>query len=202
MSDNRVGPRGVRRRTGGGGGTGRPAWLPLLLLLLAAAGIIAFLVLRNATDDEDEAGLDAQNDQGTQQSLPTPATAPPSAQNSLTAGGRPLLDEAAAGRLSALTGQPVEGRAVAVQSVVADEGFWAGSDQSRRVFIFLTPQARTRAGESPFQVRAGQSVDFTGMLKAAPNDLSPFGVDEAEGAAQLRGQGHYVEATTVRLSSG
>ena len=113
-----------------------------------------------------------------------------------------MFDEAAAGRLSALAGQPVEARGVAVQSVVADEGFWVGSDQARRVFVFLTLQARSRPGESPFQVRAGQSVDLTGTLKAVPKDLTPFGVDEAEGAAQLRGQGHYVEATLVRLSSG
>ena len=209
MSDNRAGSRGVRRRTGGGGGKdggGRqavPAWLPLLLLfLLAAAAIVVFLVVRNATDDEDERGVDARSDQGTQPRPSTPATGTPSARNTLTAGGRSLLDEAAAGRLSGLSGQPVEGRGVAVQSVVADEGFWAGTDQSRRVFVFLTPQARSRPGESPFQVRAGQSVDFTGTLKAVPRDLTPFGVDESEGATQLRSQGQYVEATTVRLSSG
>ncbi|HSH59808.1 MAG TPA: hypothetical protein VK988_09255 [Acidimicrobiales bacterium] len=68
--------------------------------------------------------------------------------------------------------------------------------------MFLTPQARTKAGESPFQVRAGQSVDFTGSVKAVPQDLTPFGVDESEGASQLRSQGQYVEAATVRLSTG
>ena len=188
MSDNSSGSRGVRRRTGAGGPKGGPAWLLALLLVLVAGAILAFFLVRNSGDDKDETGLDTQ--------------APASAQNSLTVGGRLLLDEAAAGRLSALAGQPVEGRAATVQSVVADEGFWAGADQNRRVFIFLTPQARTKVGESPFQVRAGQSVDLTGTLKALPDDLTPFGVEEPEGAAQLRSRGQYVEATAVRLSSG
>jgi hypothetical protein len=172
------------------------------LLLLAAAALAAFLVFRNAGDDTDKPGLDARKDQANNQVPPTPAPGTPSAQGSLTAGGRPLLDEAAVGRLGALTGQPAEGRGVAVHSVVAGEGFWAGTSESQRVFVFLTPRARATAGESPFQVRAGQRVDLTGTVKAVPQDLTSLGVDESEGASQLRSQGQYVEAATVRLSSG
>lgn len=84
-------------------------------------------------------------------------------------------------------------------SVVADEAFWVG-EPGRRVLAFLTPQARTKAGESPFQVQAGQRVQLTGTVRPLPNDLTPFGVDKAEGADELRRQGHYVEATTVALS--
>jgi hypothetical protein len=84
--------------------------------------------------------------------------------------------------------------------VVADEGFWVGSSAQDRVFIFLTPEARTRQGESPFQVRAGQRVTLEGSLKPVPADITPFGVDAAEGADQLRQQGQYVEATRIALT--
>jgi hypothetical protein len=87
-----------------------------------------------------------------------------------------------------------------VQSVVSDEGFSVGASQANRAFIFLTPQARTRAGESPFQVQAGQVVDLTGVVKPVPADITPFGVDQAEGAGQLRSHGGYVEATSFRIA--
>ena len=217
-SDTRVGARSIS----GPGGRGRRrsplAWLPgvgLLLLLLIA--LLVVLVVFNPADEGDKAGLDLRDDKevidgaagpaaGTPAAPPAGQTAPaPSGQSgpglgTLTASGRSVLDEASAGRYAQLHGQPVEGRAVSVQSVVADEGFWAGASEQNRVFIFLTPQARTRTGESPFQVRAGQRVDLTGSVKAVPADLTPFGVDQSEGAAQLRSQGHYIEATSVRLS--
>ncbi|MDP9404040.1 MAG: hypothetical protein M3P85_12125 [Actinomycetota bacterium] len=71
---------------------------------------------------------------------------------------------------------------------------------SDRVVVFLTPASAHQRGESPFQVRAGQRVDLTGTVKPVPNDVTPFGVDDSEGAGQLRSQGNYIEATRIGLA--
>ena len=198
MADARIGSRSIggRRRYGLG-------WVPwLALLMLALAALIIFLVVRNVADEDDRTGLDASNDRSTASPAPTPVPGAGAAGvGTFTAGGRPLIQEATAGRLAQLVGQPVDGRGVTVQSVVADEGFWAGASDAERVFVFLTPQARTRAGESPFQVQPGQRVDLAGTVKPVPADLTPFGADRSEGADQLRSQRHYVEAASVRLSA-
>ena len=65
----------------------------------------------------------------------------------------------------------------------------------------LLPQARGSGGESPFQVREGQRVELAGTLRPVPANVAGLGVDDAEGGAQLRSQGQYIEATSVRLSS-
>ena len=95
----------------------------------------------------------------------------------------------------------MSGNGVAVESVVADEGFWVGPNANDRVFVSLLPQARGSGGESPFQVRTDQRVELAGALRPVPANLAGLGVDEAEGAAQLRSQGQYIEATSVRLSN-
>lgn len=186
-------------------------WLPwAALALLGLLALLAFLVIRNVGDEGDRAGVDTRNDGAATATSLTPGTAAaggPSAgagaatggSPSLTAGGKDLLQVAGAGQLASLAGQPAQGRGVVVESVVADEAFWVG-EPGRRVLAFLTPQARTRAGESPFQVQGGQRIMLTGAVKPLPNDLTPFGVDRAEGAEELRRQGHYVEATSVALS--
>jgi len=125
--------------------------------------------------------------------------APASAGAPLTAGGQAILPIPAGG-LASLAGQAVIGTAVTVESVVADEGFWVGSGATDRVFVFLTPQARTTAGESPFQVEAGQRINLQGSLIPLPGDAASLGVDPAEGAEQLQEQGHLVEATQIALS--
>ena len=172
------------------------AWLPwLALALLALLALLAFLIIRNVADDGDRSGVDARND--------TPAASSGGAGGggasqpaALSAGGQDLSGAAAAGTLGSLAGRPVEGRGVTVESVVADEAFWVGQP-GRRVLVFLTPQARTRAGESPFQVQAGQRINMTGTVRPLPADAQPFGVDKREGADELRGQGHYIEATSI-----
>jgi hypothetical protein len=117
----------------------------------------------------------------------------------VTANGQALLPLPAGG-LAAFADQAAEGKGVNVESVVADEGFWVGSDPNNRVFVFLSDEAKAAEGESPFQVKTGQQVDFSGTVKALPNDLTPFGVDRSEGADQLRQQGHYIELRSVALA--
>jgi hypothetical protein len=127
----------------------------------------------------------------------TPASAAPAA--AVTANGQPLLPLPSAG-LAGFSGQAAEGKGATVESVVADEGFWVGTDPNNRIFVFLTDEAKQAQGESPFQVKPGQRVDFTGTVKPMPQDLTPFGVDRSEGADQLRQQGHYVELSSVALA--
>jgi hypothetical protein len=176
-------------------------WLPwLALALLALLALVIFLIVTNVADDDDRAGVDVGDDE---QAAPAASRSPPAAEvrqqpgaaGTLTTGGTPLSGASLAG----FSGQAVDGRGVVVDAVVADEGFWARVPQGR-VFVFLTPQARTKAGESPFQVRAEQRVDLSGTVRRLPADLTPFGVDDNEGAAELRAQGYYVEATSIRLS--
>lgn len=206
---------------GGGDGGGKRKGLALLLplaglLLALLLALAAVLVAFNARDKGDRSGLDLRNDKkassdavapGAAGGLPVPTTsqgtqagqAGTSGPGNLVAGGRNVVVEAVAGRLAQLNGQATVGQGVTVQSVVADEGFWVGPSEQSRAFLFLSPQARSKPGESPFQVKAGQRVDLTGVVKPVPADLTPFGVDQAEGSGQLRSQGQYIEANSVRL---
>ena len=208
---------------GGGDGGGKRRGLAFLLplaglLLVLLLGLAAVLSAFNALDKGDRSGLDFRNDKKVSSEAGTaggqPAGSRPAPTNSqgtqagqagtsgpgnLVAGGRNVVDEAVVGRLAQLNGQVTVGQGVTVQSVVADEGFWVGQSEQSRAFIFLSPQARSKPGESPFQVKAGQQVDLTGVVKPVPADLTPFGVDQAEGSGLLRSQGHYVEANSVRL---
>ena len=175
-------------------------WVPwLALALLALLALLAFLIIRNAGDAGDKPGLDFTNDRvgGATES----GASSSGGQGTLTAADRSLLPVSAAGSLSSLSGQAVTGKGVVVESVVADEGFWVGSSASDRIFVSLLPQARGSGGESPFQVQRGQQVELVGKLRPVPTNLAGLGVDDAEGAAQLRSQGQYIEATSVRLSS-
>ena len=138
---------------------------------------------------------------GAAPSGPAGGAATPGAASVLTAGTRSLLPVPPRDELATLTGREVVGRGAPVQSVVADEGFWVGTSATERIFVFLTPAARGTAGESPFTVQAGQKADLTGTLRALSGEASSLGVDEAEGASVLRNQGHYVEASSVRLSA-
>ena len=80
------------------------------------------------------------------------------------------------------------------------EGFWVGTSPTDRVFVFLTPGARSTEGESPFQVEAGQSISLEGTLVPLPGAPETPGVEAAEGADQLLQQGHIVEATVIALT--
>jgi hypothetical protein len=116
------------------------------------------------------------------------------------AGGDSILGGSAPQDLGDYHDQQAVGRAVRVQSVPADEGFWVGTSQSDRIWVQLTG---TR-GESDYKVKEGDTVDFTGTVtKAAEGFAADAGVTAAEGAAQLTEQGYYVAvpSSSVKLSS-
>ena len=120
----------------------------------------------------------------------------------VAADGTAVLDPAApadpAPVLGRVTGQQVTGTAVQVLSVPADEGFWVGSSDAQRVWVQLTGAA----GESPYQVRQGDRVDFAGTVAAHDGQFpATVGVDEAEGAAQLAAQAQHVEVDRAALKT-
>ena len=118
----------------------------------------------------------------------------------VTGDGQSVLDLVggadAAAALGGVTGKPVTGTGVRVLSVPADEGFWVGTSDTQRVWVQLTGQA----GESPYQVKEGDNVDFDGTV--APHDQAfagEVGVDDAEGAAQLSSQGQHLEVAKAAV---
>jgi len=192
-------------------------WGALALLALLAIS----LLLTQCGDDDRAAGTDASGATSSTSAGADPSDAPPEsssssadssasgdggaagAAGSITVGDRSVLDLAAgadaASALAGLEGQDATAAAVQVLAVPADEGFWVGSSESERVWVQLTGEA----GESPYQVEEGDSVDFTGVVVGHGEGFaSEVGVDEAAGAGQLTEQGSHIEVAKgdVQLS--
>jgi hypothetical protein len=116
----------------------------------------------------------------------------------VTAAGANLLGAATAD-LATHDGQAAAGRAVKVQSVPADEGFWVGASEQDRLWVQLTGTG----GESDYKVKEGDTIDFTGTVtKAAEGFAAKAGVTAAEGADQLTQQGYHISApsSSIKLS--
>lgn len=219
-----VPPRNTAGATAVGDGARkrRPWWLMILLLLLGLAAL-ALLLSRCSTDDDDDAGVAT----GELPAATAPATLTPSASaalptvgagesatasggaaadpssasgsGQLVAGTTDLLAGAANGTasLSAYSGQSAKGTDVVVESVPADEGFWVGTSTESRVWVQLNG-----SGESGYQVKQGDHVDFTGSTVKNPTGFAAkVGVSDPEGAAQLTAQGVHmlVDKSTLAL---
>ena len=149
----------------------------VLLLLVGGGLLIWFLVSRG--DDGGSAAGEASVAEGTIQ----------------TSEGQDVLAAAGGGTeaLAPFEDQTVRGSGIEVQSVVGDEAFWAGSDPARRIFVVVTG-----GGESAPAIDAGDRIDLSGIVRVLPVDFEQrFGVDAANGSADVRGQGHYIEALSV-----
>lgn len=212
-------PHGASPVGGGNGGDRRKRGLLLGALLLAVLLLAALLLSQCGADDDtagsastpsssrsEDASTSASASPTATASAPTPpAAAPGGAAGQIVAAdgadvlgltGRP--DAAAA--LGALVGQQVTATGAQVLSVPADEGFWVGTSEQQRVWVQLTGEA----GESPYQVAEGDTVDFEGAVVRHDGAFAgTVGVDEAAGAAQLTEQGAHLEVakSAVRLSS-
>lgn len=153
-----------------------------------------------STDPTDPTTTTTSADPTTTTTVPGASTTAPGggSGSALSAGGQPLVPAPASG-LGALVGDQATGNAT-VESVVADEGFWVGAGPGDRVFVFLTPEARSSSGESPFQVEAGQSIELDGTVTAVPSDVAELGVTDDEGATELTDLGGYIEAQRVALA--
>jgi hypothetical protein len=151
----------------------------VVLLLLVGGGLLIWFLLSRGDDGGSAAG-EASVAEGTIE----------------TSEGQDVLAAAGGGAeaLAPFEDQTVRGSGIEVQSVVGDESFWAGSDPARRVFVVVT------GGESASVIDAGDRVDLSGIVRVLPVDFEQrFGVD-ANGSAELQGQGHYIEALSVSES--
>ncbi len=184
---------------------GTPWWLWLLLALVALALLLFGLTQCGGGDPAPGAGAGGASDPGA--SDRSSAQAPPSAPadpssaeaGTLTADGTSLFPLAqAAGSDGELTGQvdkSVTGRAVLVQSVPSDEGFWVGPSEAERIWVQLTG-----TDESGYVVRQGDRVELTGrIVEHDPGFAGQVGVDPAEGADQLTRQAAHVEVAKSEL---
>ena len=188
------------------------------LLLAIAAAIVAVLLLllllsRCGNGDDDQSGAAGSSSSAASSSAGTSSAAGSSASPSgaspavgqpssvVAADGTAVLDPAAPADptavLGRVSGQTVTGTAVQVLSVPADEGFWIGSTDTQRVWVQLTGAV----GESPYQVRQGDRVDFTGTVVAHDAGFpATVGLGDATGAAQLAAQGQHVEVDRSALT--
>lgn len=205
----------------------RPLWW-LLPLLLALAAIALLLLLSRCGNDDDRAGASGAATGGASSTVSASATTSAPAQDtasSSTTEGATTPDASASGSGGAASGQdgtvitegmtvlgdgevkdlnphsgkPATGTQVRVQSVPADEGFWAGTSATDRIWVQLTGEQ----GESPYTVKVGDSVDFTGTVTAADSGFAKgTGLSTAEGAAQLTEQQQYiaVDRSALKLS--
>jgi hypothetical protein len=165
-------PRGGRRR--GGGGIG----ILVVVLLLVGAGLLIWFLVSRGDGDGSTAG-EGSVAEGTIQ----------------TGDGQDVLAAAGggAGALAPFEDQTVRAQGVDVQSVVGEDAFWAGSDPARRVFVVVSG-----VGDSVPDIAAGDRVDLSGIVRVLPVDFEQrFGVDAADGSADLQAQGHYIEALSV-----
>jgi hypothetical protein len=126
-----------------------------------------------------------------------------SGSGTLTVDGEPLLPLAVAdgvgsdGDLTALSGKRAVARRTQVLTVPADEGFWVGTGDDDRVWVQLTGLPP----ESPYTVRAGDTVDFTARVRPNGRGFArAVGVDDDEGAATLTAQRQHIDVPKRALS--
>ncbi|GAA3602591.1 hypothetical protein GCM10022223_17940 [Kineosporia mesophila] len=109
-------------------------------------------------------------------------------------GGQPLLPVPT--DLSSLVGDQVEGRAVAVSSVAANEGFWVGDHTRGRIWV----QLKTDGRESRVTVDPGDVISFTGALaRTGTGFAEKVGVSASDGAPLLAREGAHIVVKTGDL---
>ncbi len=97
--------------------------------------------------------------------------------------------------LTPFIGRPVRARAALVLAVRADEGAWIGSDKSARIWVQFDG-----SGESPFHLRSGQHITFTGRLvPTTPGFVLRAGIPEPDRAVVLA-QGAHISAHTSTVT--
>ncbi|GAB6901528.1 hypothetical protein [Kineosporia succinea] len=126
-----------------------------------------------------------------------PARFPRQGEGTLFAGRAQLLPVSGDTMvLSAYEGDEVTAQAVPVLSVDADEGFWIGSPGERLWVQLVGPPP-----ESPYRVRAGDSVTFSGrIVEHSASFAARVGVDRAEGSRTLAVQRAHIEVSKRTLA--
>ena len=188
---------------------GAAAWLfPLLLVLV---GIVVLLLLLSRCGSGSDTSNTGATTSPSPSSVPSVTASPESTPSpsqteggsgggtgTITAGGATVLPltGSSTGSLSQYSGETAKTTSVSVQSVPADEGFWVGASDSDRVWVQLTG----KAGESPYKVKTGDSVTFTGkIVKNSTGFADSVGVTAKEGKSQLDAQGYHIDAPKASL---
>jgi RNA polymerase sigma factor (sigma-70 family) len=169
------------------------AWVrrrPVLASLTASAVAVTGLVLVPPLVGRDQAPRPAPT---TTTTVPPGAAAPAGGGGGsgvrLVVPGRSLLPVPGREVLARHAGQRVRGEHVPARGVYADEGFWVGTSDGDQLWVQLIGR-----GESPFRVRPGQQVSFTGRLVPNPPGFARrVGMVPDEGAALAGRQGHHIE---------
>ena len=113
----------------------------------------------------------------------------------IAANGTFSADATPAADLSGQIGQHVTMSGLQVASVPADEGFWVDSDGGRMWVQIETVK------ESPYVVKAGQTVTFTGDVVAHGSDFpARVGVTGSEGGTALAKQAAHISIPLNAIS--
>ena len=144
-------------------------------------------------------GDDDDNDKAAKPTTEQRAASNGASAGQLTAGGQSLLPMAQAGDLDGSVGQDAQGRAVVVQSFVRNQGFWVGTSKQNRLYVEYG--GNTGENEPGGQPNVGTKVNLTGPVKAAPKDPGKTLNLVGDDAAQVKEQGAYVNADTVKAAA-
>lgn len=107
----------------------------------------------------------------------------------LAVAGRPLFP--LPGGLARLSGRRVRGEA-AVLAVASPTAFWVGTDDRQRLLV--------RHGRANPALAEGDPLVLEGTIRPLPADFpARFGVAAAGDVQLLRRQGHYIDATRVKV---
>jgi len=92
---------------------------------------------------------------------------------------------------------------VNVQNVNGDRTFWVGPSNTQQLFVVLDPTLDKGAAEKAVQIKKGQTLDLTGVLKPIPSAdtaQKQWGLSATE-AQQLKGQALYLQTDTINYKA-
>lgn len=86
-----------------------------------------------------------------------------------------------------------------MQSVIGDRPFWVGRSNNERLAVVLDPSLDKGSAENKIVVKAGQTLNLTGVLKPMPPAAQAqklWGLSAAE-AQGLQSQAVYLQADKI-----
>jgi hypothetical protein len=118
--------------------------------------------------------------------------------------GEPITDVvviAQAPSKEALVGRRVKFTNTDVIKVIGDRPFWVGRSNNEGLAVLLDPSLDKGAAEKQIQIKAGQKLDLTGVLKPMPDVATAkaqWGISDTE-AQEFQTQGVYLQADTINF---
>jgi len=164
-----------------------------MLLSAVLAGALVGLVLTRDSTGGGAPRVPARADAGEVRTI-----ASPSRPARLSAAGEDLLANRGE-NLSFWVGDVVRGERLRVLSVVAGRGVVVGTGETNRIYV---EHGGAGANETGPPLEAGDAIDLSGPLKAAPLEPERALGLAGEPAEIVRQRGAYVNADRLRASSG